>query len=252
MTLVGAQARPWLQTWGREKLAERLGEVMARIAGAGFAGFETTIGALPLSSPARFADWSSAAGGLRLCAAHTGGDWWGAPDLAAIVESAAGLPGLGCDRLVVSGAQRDDRPSVDELTRFAGNLRRLADECSLVGVQVGYHNHAGELAHDALVLDAIDIPLAPDLGWVAYAGVDVPTFVRRFADRMAYLHVRDVVDGGFTEVGRGRLDFGAIVGELSNYSGWWVAESELGERWRGLEDPDATVRAQYEGLRALA
>lgn len=254
--LLGCQARPWLQAWGREELAKRLDEVMTWIADAGFAGFETTIGALPLAAPERFADWSGAAGGLRLCAAHTGGDWWHDDvDVAAVVSQAAGLPGLGCDRLVVSGRQLADRPTVEELARFTGNLGRLDRECRAVGVHIAYHNHAGELAHDALVLDAIvsesDVALAPDLGWVAYTGVDVPSFVTRFADRIDYLHVRDILDGDFIEVGRGSLDYAAIVGELDNYSGWYVAESELGDRWSGLTDPEATVAAQYDGLRRV-
>lgn len=35
------------------------------------------------------------------------------------------------------------------------------------------------------------------------------------------------------------------------YAGWLVAESELGEGWRGLETPGDTARAQWAGLRAI-
>ncbi len=38
---LGCQARPWLQTLGREGIVERLPEVMRAIATYGFVGFET-------------------------------------------------------------------------------------------------------------------------------------------------------------------------------------------------------------------
>lgn len=262
---LGYQLRSWLQTWGRDALAARLPEVMATVAGLGYAGFETQLGCLPLDDPAAFRKASAHAGGIAVCGAHTGGQWGdedGAPDILELVERAARLPDLGCRTLVVSMGLAPDAPD-DEVGRAVERLGQLGRACREAGVTVAFHNHGRELEGDARILRAIvegclpeDVSLGADLGWVAHAGWDVVEFLQQFGNRVAYLHVRDVTsDGsssGFLEVGRGRLDYRRILGTLRDfgYTGWLVAESELGDRWRGSEDLEETARLQFAGLRA--
>ncbi len=67
--------------------------------------------------------------------------------------------------------------------------------------------------------------------------------------------MRDVTaigGGGFTEVGRGILDHGAILAALdaAAYRGWLVAESEFGPDWHGADGIAETVTAQLTGLHA--
>lgn len=263
---LGYQLRPWLQAWGRETLAARLPEVMSTVAGFGFTGFETQLGCLPLDDPAGWRAASSRANDIALCAAHTGGRW-GDPDaqslIPPLVERVARLPDLGCSRLAVSMGLAEDAPD-DELARAVECLGHLGRACrERADVTVVFHNHGRELADDARVLRAIvngcapdDIALGADLGWVAYAGWDVVEFLRQFGDRVAYLHVRDVTghdpSSGFLEVGRGTLAYQRILGTLVDlgYTGWLVAESELGDRWVGSEDLEETARLQFTGLRA--
>jgi sugar phosphate isomerase/epimerase len=239
---------------------------MATVAGIGYAGFETQLGVLPLDDPAAFREASSRAGGIAVCGAHTGGRWGdadGAPDIPALVERAARLPDLGCRTLVVSMGLAPDAPGRD-VERAVARLGQLGRACREAGVTVAFHNHGRELEGDARILRAIvdgcppeAVSLGADLGWVAHAGWDVADFLATFGDRVAYLHVRDVTgdgDGaGFTEVGRGRLDHPLIFRMLADagYTGWVVAESELGERWHGSTDPTATARLQIAGIRAL-
>lgn len=256
---LGCQARPWLQTWGRDAFAERLGEAMSDIATIGFSGFETALAVLP--EPARFAELSRAAGGLALSGAHAGGPWWDDAAGEAITKLAADakvLPELGCERLVVSLPPPPDPLTGAHLGRLTDHLTRLSAECGAAGVRVAVHNHAAELADDARVLTAIvdtcpDVVLGADLGWVAHAGVDVVAFIERFGARLDYLHVRDVIDSGFIEVGRGTLDFPGILRALDavGYTGWLVAESEFTDAWRGDTDPGTTAAAQYAGLARL-
>ena len=264
---LGCQARPWLQTLGRETFIARLPEVMARIAAIGFGGFETALNCLPLDEPGAFHEAAARANGLTLCGAHAGGKWWdaaGAEGIAPLVERARRLPALGCRRLVVSMQPLPPDATAEQLDRAAATLGQLGRACRRAAdVEVVFHNHAGELADDARVIGTIvercapeEVGLGADLGWVAHAGLDVAAFLRRFRSRIAYLHVRDVTEygaaGGFVEVGRGALDYRAILGALdaAGYAGWLVAESEFTEYWRGATDPEETARAQLSGLRA--
>jgi len=261
---LGYQLRPWLQAWGRQELAARLPEVVSSVAEIGFVGIETQLGCLPLDNPAAWRDASARANGIAICAAHTGGRW-GDPDAEALipplVERVARLPYLGCRTLVVSMGLGPDAPD-DDLARAVERIGQLGRTCrEWAGVNVAFHNHGRELENEARVLRAIidgcaaeDVALAADLGWVAHAGWDVISFLQQFGNRFSYLHLRDLSENGesigFLEVGRGALDFRRILQTLAEigYAGWLVAESELGDRWRGSEDLEETARLQYSGL----
>lgn len=261
----GCQARPWLQTMGEAALRESLPSVMRQIAGIGFAGFETALTCLPLDHPDRFAEWREAAGGLELAAAHTGGAWWD-PDKAASIPqlllSVAHLPDFGCTRLLVS--IHKDATTLDDqgLEKMVIALRTLGEGAAQRGVEVAIHNHAHELGDDARILRALvagtradELKLGADLGWIVHGGWDPVSFLLEFGDRVSYLHLRDVVNRngtpGFIEVGRGSLDWPAIIreGRLAGYGGWLTAESEFGELWFGHTDSGETAAAQLAGMR---
>jgi sugar phosphate isomerase/epimerase len=262
---LGCQTRPWLQRWGGEELTARLPGVMRALATIGYAGFETRLACLPLRDPDAFAAMRARAGGIALAGAHIVGTFWEPGSEAAIpgmVADAAALPALGCDRAVVSAVPIPAPLPTADLRRLTENLSALGHELRSVGVRLVYHNHAAEIADDARICAAIvaacapeDVMLGADLGWVAHAGMQVPEFIARFGARLAYAHVRDVTaigGGGFTEVGRGVLNYGAIFAALdaADYRGWLVAESEFGPNWHGADDIEATVAAQLTGLRA--
>lgn len=262
---IGCQARPWMLALG-EAFPRRLPEVMAAIAALGFTGFETRLNHLPLDDPDSFAAASEHAGGLALCGAHLGGKWWspeGEASIPGIVAQARKLPALGCRRLVVSMAALPPDATDAQLDRMVSTLARLGAEChAAAGVALALHNHAAELADDARILHALmdgtppeAVSLAADLGWVAHTGADVPAFLRRFGPRVGYLHLRDlhaVPGGAWTEVGRGVLDYRAILAALDaiGYTGWLVAESEFDGNAPETVEPRETAATQYRGIRA--
>lgn len=262
---LGCQARPWMLAWG-EAFPRRLPEVMAQIAAIGFTGFETRLDRLPLDDPDGFAAARAGANGLALCGAHLGGRWWAAGEEAripAIVAQARRLPALGCQRLVVSMAALppDDPEALERMTATLNHLGRACHEAADVAIVL--HNHAAELTDDARVLAEIvarcppeHVMLGPDLGWVAYTGMDVSAFLRRFAARIAYLHVRDITAPGeageWVEVGQGIMDHAAILRTLAalDYRGWLVAESEFPTAGPVTAAPRDTAVMQYRGVRA--
>lgn len=261
---LGCQLRPWMLAWG-EAFRGRLPEAVAQLAATGFVGFETRLDYLPLAERDAGAALPWAAG-MTLCGAHVGGKWW-APDEAArippLAAQAARLPALGCHHLVVSMAPLPPGAGAAELARFAETLGRLGGACREVGVTVVAHNHARELDEDARVLATLvercapeDLMLGADLGWVARTGYDVSAFLRRFGPRIAYLHLRDLTAhgdaGSFTEIGRGVLDYPAILATLTeiDYRGWLVVESEFAAEAYSPAEPREIAAIEFSGLRA--
>jgi len=128
---------------------------------------------------------------------------------------------------------------------FAKRWTPILEVFDDVGVQFGLEVHPTEIAFDITsaerALNAIDHHSAfhfnYDPSHFGYQGVDYVGFIRRFDDRIAHAHVKDVwwseerckggVFGGhlefghedrywdFRSVGRGRIDFESVIRELN-------------------------------------
>ncbi len=106
----------------------------------------------------------------------------------------------------------------------AAGLNEAAAVARGYGIEVGYHNHAPELAGTvggspalevlASLLDE-DVILEVDTFWAEVGGVAAPALLRRLGDRVTYLHVKDgalpLAKETQTVVGSGALDVPAIV-----------------------------------------
>jgi sugar phosphate isomerase/epimerase len=90
--------------------------------------------------------------------------------------------------------------SADNIARLADRLNSAVEPAAARGMRVGYHNHDGEirnrvegvtgLDHFASLLDP-RVVLEVDAYWVAAGGEDVVEFLRRNADRVKFIHVKD-------------------------------------------------------------
>jgi len=60
------------------------------------------------------------------------------------------------------------------------------------------------------------INLCPDCGHIAAGGGDPVEVVKKYKDRIQYLHLKDYKDGGFYPLGMGNIDFKQIISILSN------------------------------------
>ena len=108
------------------------------------------------------------------------------------------------------------------------------------GVQLCYHNHShefrlfdGETAMDLLFDHTAPEHLAAelDLFWVAHAGVDVVSVLRKYAGRCPLLHVKDMAPAGvkpiFANLGSGTMDWPPII-EAAREAGaqWYIVEQD--------------------------
>jgi inosose dehydratase len=143
-------------------------------------------------------------------------------------------------------------PTPDDYRRMGRLLTELGRRTADLGVALGYHNHMGNLGQApdevARVLDAADprfVKLELDTAHYRQAGGDPAEAVTRYADRLLFLHIKDVqspAPGGaagsyrFVELGRGGVNFPAVFAALDRvgFDGWAVVELDR------VPDPGST------------
>lgn len=139
-------------------------------------------------------------------------------DAGKVIERLSQLKGrtLG---ISVGDAKRKKTP--EEFDVQADTLRKIQVIGKQYKIVPNLHNHTYEVADGLYDLKNTlqrvpDMALGPDLDWLFQAKVDVPTFLKTYADRIVYMHLRDHLwTGVWSEaVGEGIMDFGAIARQL--------------------------------------
>jgi inosose dehydratase len=174
---------------------------------------------------------------------------------------AATQAALGLDRTMISSMAvpaRLARPAVG--AEFSQDRLHLAIEnCGIIcqvmrseGVRPLHHSHVGGVFETeeeiVALLDELGpdtIGLGPDTGHLRWAGIDPATFIRRYADRLGGIHIKDVFPDHldperseprsyrelaatkrlWCEPGLGVVDFEAVVAALpDDYDGDFMIE----------------------------
>jgi sugar phosphate isomerase/epimerase len=158
----------------------------------------------------------------------------------------------------VPSLPEDERSTVDGLRRLTDELNEHAAALTARDIRLGYHNHASEFAPlgqttawNVLLADlAPEIEIELDVYWASVGGRDPVTEIRRTADRVRLLHLKDRAPG--TEhhdapAGEGTLDLAAIVtaGEEAGVE-WFIAEQD------DPADELADITTAYRNLAVLA
>lgn len=109
-------------------------------------------------------------------------------------------------------------------------MNRIGAKAKAMGLRFGYHNHSAELLNynnivplDEIVrsTDPANVVLELDIGWVAAAGYDPVTIIRRHAPRIHLLHIKDqmsaervpgkmIKDDRTTVIGKGTINWPAV------------------------------------------
>lgn len=167
------------------------------------------------------------------------------------------------------------RLSDEEWAMFIENVTAVCERANKWGVRPTIHPHAGGYIEFADEIEKIarDIPyeiagFCLDTGHLYYSGMDPVEYIKKYQDRLDYVHFKDVNDAVYKEVlkehipffdgcakgtmcpiGKGSLDYVAIRKALEevNYHGYITIEQE-----RDPRDSDgslADVRASVEYLK---
>jgi len=142
-------------------------------------------------------------------------------------------------------------------TRTIELLDTIAAETRAAGARIAFHPHAGtyietpdEVERLAGAIDAATLPFCLDVGHYLVGGGNPVDALRRFAERVEHVHLKDVdpdvldglrhgTVGGFrgaiqgrlfTELGSGVLDLDGVLAVLAEhrYAGWLMVEQDSG------------------------
>lgn len=142
----------------------------------------------------------------------------------------------------------------DEWARLCDGVNRLGKVAKDMGIALTYHHHMGTVVQTAAEIDRLMENTDPELfsllydsGHLAYRGEDYIGVLKKYANRVKHVHLKDirpeVIDkvkkenlsflegvrlGTFTVPGDGAIDFGPIFDILANsgYEGYVLVEAE--------------------------
>lgn len=141
-----------------------------------------------------------------------------------------------------------------EWKKFADGMNRLGEIANSMGIRLVYHHHMGTVVQTAEEIDRMmdmtdpdKFALLYDTGHLAYCGQDYLAVLKKYAKRIAHVHLKDirpevvekvkkeklsflqgVREGAFTVPGDGCIDFAPVFDVLdkSGYEGWMIVEAE--------------------------
>jgi len=150
------------------------------------------------------------------------------------IEIAARLAALfGATNLVVGGgAKRAGGTNDDDYDRLAEGLDRVTDIAERHGLRASYHPHLTTIVEHPDQVDRIlamsRIGFCPDTAHLAAGGGDPVELIRRHADRIIHVHLKDFIAEpfGFHPLGRGTVDIAGALAALGDagYDGWATVE----------------------------
>ncbi len=155
-------------------------------------------------------------------------------------------------RLIIPSA---DMGRLDESIARMNAINARAREC---GMKAGYHNHVREFETTAggpTCLERIfgetpeDFLVQVDIGWAAAAGQDVAALLRRYANRIETVHIKEHdPDNPAAVVGAGTVDWPTVMTLLERETRveWYVVEQE-----RHTVGPLESARGCIENIRAM-
>jgi inosose dehydratase len=157
----------------------------------------------------------------------------------------------------------EDELPADDFKRMCEVLNEVGRTTQAEGVKACFHNHVGtpleteaETERMLSMTDPSLIYLGLDTGHLAWAGGDVPAFVKRHAKRIKTMHLKDIYPkvrdqglrekwnygqfsaaGVFAELGEGLIDFRSTFDALKavGFDGWIVSEIDVTTKPTALE-----------------
>ncbi|MDD3168293.1 MAG: sugar phosphate isomerase/epimerase [Eubacteriales bacterium] len=189
--------------------------------------------------------------GVKLFAVYTGADFIYDDVLEEEfykMERATEVAGaLGAKHLCIGGgAVRSTGIKDVDYRKLANGLDRAMDMAAKYGLIASYHPHLGTCVQTTDQLDKLmpltKISLCPDCGHIAAGGGDPVEVVRKYNDRIKYLHLKDHKGGGFYPLGMGDIDFKEIIRILYGKGVDYTVEAD---GYTGSPEEAAKVSFQY-------
>ncbi|NHV99246.1 MAG: sugar phosphate isomerase/epimerase [Thaumarchaeota archaeon] len=240
---IGAQ----LIIWGT-KPSENLDSVLTEVKEAGYEGIETSpeIVSKDIIKTKRLLRENS----LRLVALHMG-----VGDISQVEQAAKLLEELDGEYLTFSGP--GGKGSEEDYLKCAEFLNKAGKICREHGIKTCYHNHGHEIANDqrgiGLIMHNTEpelVGLCVDTYWVKFGGADPLEFIKANRERIVYLHLKDgseedMRNRRFSELGRGSVNFPAILSFVTQLGLKWVVVEQdwtRGDPFKSMSESRSYLR----------
>jgi sugar phosphate isomerase/epimerase len=166
---------------------------------------------------------------------------------------------LGQQYVVVAFVGVNERKTLEDWTRLAGEFNRAGELARKHGLQFCYHNHDvefppldGIVPYDLLLkeTDPKLVAFEMDLYWIIKAGRDPLEYFAKWPRRFPLVHVKDMDASPrqfFADLGTGTINFRRIFSQakLAGIRHYFYEQDET------PADVFASARASYQYLRAL-
>jgi inosose dehydratase len=161
-------------------------------------------------------------------------------------------------------------PEAADYVRLGRLLTEIGKRTADLGIPIGYHHHVGSLGEKPgeieRVLDAADptyVRLLLDVAHYQVGGGDPVAAIRRYDERLLFLHIKDVrvaAPGAsgppfrFVELGRGSVDLTGVFAALRDvdFRGWAVVELDsVSDPGRSPKEANAISKRYLERVVGL-
>jgi len=160
----------------------------------------------------------------------------------------------------------DERPKGRDVTsadheRLGRLMTEIGKRTAELGIPVAYHPHMGSMGEKPAdierILAASDpryVRLLLDVAHYREGGGDPVAAIRQHADRLLFLHIKDVRAGApgrapyqFVELGRGSVDLPGVFAALRDvrFNGWAVVELDAVPEKGGTPKASAEISKRY-------
>ncbi len=163
-----------------------------------------------------------------------------------------------------SSRPKTGKPAAEDFKKLGRTLTEVGKRIADLGIQLGYHNHMSSLgeAPDEVdrIMEAADpryVKLELDVAHYAQGGGDPAQAIKKYRDRLLFLHIKDVesvTPSGnqtstyrFVELGRGRVNLPAVFTALKEvqFRGWAIIELDSVPDKSGTPKASALMSKKY-------
>ena len=147
------------------------------------------------------------------------------------------------------GAIRGRGVQTGDYALLAKGLKEAEKVFAAHGIEASYHPHLGSMAEKPEQIDRLfsvsDIKICPDLAHLAAGGGDPLEIVKKYYDRISFVHLKDLDENGFAPLGTGHVDVEGVLRFLKEkgYAGDYLVEAD---GFAG--DPEEACRTSYRFL----
>jgi inosose dehydratase len=220
-TSIATQLYVWMIVYGRQQkpLEEHLDEAFAEVKAAGFDAIEGWLRWCETAEKAERVGALLKQHELQLISAYHGGGYHehaaAEKTLAETLEFAKRARDIGCPMLNVNPNPIGREKTDEELKMQGEHLNRIAEAVKNIGLSLVVHFHDPEIRYDAREhranlrnTDPNLVGFCVDFHWVLRGGQDPVMILRETGARTKSLHVRNSVNGVWSEtLGDGDIDY---------------------------------------------